>query len=101
MKYLGEHLLPGQIGFFFVVLSLVSSIVAAIAYFRSAQASNLEDEQSWKRIGRISFMIDAVSVFAVFALIFIVISNHYFEYYYAWNHSDKSLEPKYLLISIW
>ena len=101
MKYLGEHLLPGQIGFLFVVLSLVSSIVAAIAYFRSAQASNIEDEQSWKRIGRISFMIDAISVFAVFAMIFIIISNHYFEYYYAWNHSDKSLEPKYLLSSIW
>ncbi len=101
MKYIGEHLLPGQIGFFFVVLSLVSSIVATIAYFRSAQSSNLEDEQSWKRIGRISFMIDAVSVFAVFAMIFIIISNHYFEYYYAWNHSDKSLEPKYLLSSIW
>lgn len=101
MKYIGEHLLPGQIGFFFVVLSLVSSIVATIAYFRSAQASNLEDEQSWKRIGRISFMIDAISVFAVFTMIFIIISNHYFEYYYAWNHSDKSLEPKYLLSSIW
>lgn len=101
MKYLGEHLLPGQIGFFFVVLSLVSSIVATISYFRSAQSSNLEDEQSWKRIGRISFMIDAISVFAVFAMIFVIISNHYFEYYYAWNHSDKSLEPKYLLSSIW
>ena len=73
MKYIGEHLLPGQIGFFFVVLSLVSSIVATIAYFRSAQSSNLEDEQSWKRVGRISFMIDAISVFAVFTMIFIII----------------------------
>jgi len=35
MNYTGEHLLPGQLGHFFIVLSLVASLVATFAYFKS------------------------------------------------------------------
>jgi len=101
MNYLGEHLWPGQIGHFLLVLSLVSSLVACIAYFKSASAKMPLDADSWKKIARLCFAIDAFSVFSVFVLIYYIISNHYFEYSYAWNHSDKSLAPKYLLSSIW
>jgi len=101
MDYIGEHLWPGQLGHFFVVLSLVSSLVAAIAYFISSRSGNALEETSWKNIGRTAFIIDAISVMIVFSIIFFIISNHYFEYHYAWNHSDTTLEPKYLLSSIW
>lgn len=101
MKYIGEHLLPGQFGQFFLVLSLVASLVAMIAYFKSTNSRDLATAESWKKIGRFSFGIDIFSVFAIFGIIFFIISNHYFEYYYSWNHSDKSLEPKFLLSSIW
>lgn len=101
MNYIGEHLLPGQLGHFFVILSLVASLIATIAYAKSANAVQLTEAESWKRMGRIAFIVDAISVFSIFALIFILISRHYYEYYYAWNHSDKTLEPKYLLSSIW
>ena len=101
MNYIGEHLLPGQIGHFLVVLSFVAALVAAIAYARSVHAKSLADSESWRRLGRISFMVDAVALFSVFGVIFYIVANHYFEYHYAWNHSDRSLEPKYLLSSIW
>src|SRR3954470_3946674 len=101
MKYLGEHLLPGQLGHIFLVLSLVSSIVATIGYFKSANAIIPADKESWKRFARIAFLIDTISVIFIFGLIYYVISNHYFEYHYAWNHSDKSLNTGYLFSSIW
>ena len=101
MKYLGEHLLPGQLGHFFVVLSLVTSIVAAISYFKSTVSPVIEDQLSWKRLARIFFLVNVISVALIFFLIYFVISNHYFEYYYAWNHSDKSLSAGYLVSSIW
>jgi len=101
MNYIGEHLLPGQLGHFLLVLSLVSSLVATIAYFMSANAALPDVQQSWKRIARIAFLTDAVSVVFVFAIIYYIISNHYFEYHYAWNHSDKSLSLGYLVSSIW
>ena len=101
MDYIGEHLFPGQLGHFLIALSLVASLVATIAYFKSANAVLEEAVQSWRRIARIAFVIDAVSVTATFGIIYYLISNHYFEYYYAWNHSDKSLSTGYLLASIW
>lgn len=101
MNYIGEHLLPGQIGHFFLVLSLVSSLIASIAYFKSANAVVPDEAIGWRKIARISFIIDALSVFSIFAIIYFIISNHFFEYSYAWTHSDKSLAPKYLLSSIW
>lgn len=101
MNYIGEHLLPGQLGFFLLVLSLVSSIMACFAYAKSANANSVEDAAGWKKLGRLFFRIDAFSIFLIFGIIFFIISNHYYEYYYAWNHSDNSLEPKFLLSSIW
>lgn len=99
--YIGEHLFPGQAGYFFIVVSLVASLIASIAYFKSANSAFQPDADSWKRLARIAFIVDAVSVMAVFGFIYYIISNHYFEYYYAYNHSDKSLNPGYLLSCIW
>lgn len=101
MNYIGEHLLPGQFGQFFLLLSFVASIIATIAYWKSAVAKSGEEEISWKKLARAAFIIDAFSVAAVFGIIYYIIANHYFEYYYAWNHSDTSLKAKYLLSSIW
>jgi cytochrome c-type biogenesis protein CcmF len=101
MKYIGEHLLPGQLGHFLIVLSLIASLVATIAYFKAANATTPQDHDSWKKLARAAFFIDAVSVLTVFGIIFFIIANHYHEYFYAWNHSDVTLKPKYLLSSIW
>lgn len=101
MKYLGEHLLPGQIGHILIVLSLVSSLVASIGYFLATQAKLPDESARWKKVARVAFLVDAFSIFVIFGLIYYIISHHYFEYLYAWTHSDKSLEPKYLLSSIW
>lgn len=101
MNYIGEHLLPGQLGNFFLFLSFVASLVATIAYAKSANSTLQEDADSWKKIARVAFILDAISVVVVFLTIYYIISNHYFEYYYAWNHSDVSLKPKYLVSSIW
>src|SRR5687767_11485779 len=97
MNYIGEHLFPGQLGHFLLVLSLVSSVVATIAYYRAASSTDPADRLSWKRLARAAFVIDAICVMAVFGIIYYIIANHYFEYHYAWNHSDKSLSPGYLI----
>ncbi|MCR6718856.1 MAG: cytochrome c biogenesis protein CcsA [Chitinophagaceae bacterium] len=48
-----------------------------------------------------SFIIEALSVFTIFGLIYYINSNHLYEYKYAWQHSSKSLEYKYLVAGIW
>jgi cytochrome c-type biogenesis protein CcmF len=101
MDYIGEHRLPGQLGHFFIVLSLVASLVATFSYFKAARSKELSDAVYWKKLARISFITEAVSVIAIFAILFHIISNHLFEYKYAWQHSSRSLESKYLLACFW
>ncbi|MBI1781341.1 MAG: cytochrome c biogenesis protein CcsA, partial [Sphingobacteriales bacterium] len=101
MQYIGERLLPGQLGHLFVILSLVASLVAAIAYFKSTQSDLPEDKESWKRLARIAFSLDIISVFAIFFLLIFLIQSHYFEYFYVYKNSSTELEPKYILSCLW
>ncbi len=88
MDYTGEHLLPGLLGHFFITLSLVASLVATFAYFKTAQSKN-GAEASWKTMARGAFLVEVLSVFAIFGILFYIIYNHLFEYKYAWQHSRK------------
>src|SRR5687767_9142853 len=101
MDYIGEHLLPGRLGHFFIVLSLVASLLATFAYFKSAQSKNDPDAAYWKRLARWAFLTETISVIAIFSILFYIIYNHLFEYKYAWQHSSRSLELKYLLACFW
>jgi cytochrome c-type biogenesis protein CcmF len=123
MDYIGEHLLPGQLGHFFIVLSLISSLVATFAYFMASRLgtgtpvpgisatsvalnkqnilAGFGDTASWKRLARIAFITEVISVFAIFVILFYIIHNHLFEYHYAWKHSSRTLEFKYLLACFW
>lgn len=101
MEYIGEHLLPGQFGHFFIVLSLVASLLATFSYFKSTTAKTDIDAGYWKKLARFAFIAEVFSVFAVFGILFYIIHNHLFEYKYAWQHSSRSLEVKYLLSCFW
>lgn len=101
MRYLGEHLLPGQAGHFFAVLSLVASLVATIAYFKASRVELDTQKASWIRLARVSFLAETISVLAMFGILYYIISNHLFEYKYAYNHSDRSLQVEYLLSCFW
>src|SRR5688572_20907596 len=101
MNYIGEHLLPGQLGHFFIVLSLVACLVATFSYFKATSIKNDADALYWKKLARIAFIVEVVSIIAIFGILFYIIYNHLFEYKYAWQHSSRSLEVKYLLACFW
>ncbi|MEO8710630.1 MAG: cytochrome c biogenesis protein CcsA, partial [Parafilimonas sp.] len=67
----------------------------------SSRNKLLEEQRSWLKLARAAFFIETVCVFGIFITIYYIISNHYYEYYYAWNHSSRSLEKKYLFASFW
>ena len=81
MDYIGEHLVPGKIGHFFILLSLISSIAASVFYFISAQQKNtgaIDQSNSWKKLARIFFITEAISVFSIIGILFYLVSNHFF-----------------------
>ncbi len=101
MKFDGEHLLPGQLGHFFVLLAFTCSLLASISYITASFKNNIAEKASWIKLARIYFYVQTVSVLSVFACIFFICSNHYLEYLYAYKHTSKELEFKYLLACIW
>jgi cytochrome c-type biogenesis protein CcmF len=101
MNYNGEHLFWGGLGHSFAVLSFVASLVATIAFFKASRNNLSNDYKTWIRFARGAFAVETVCVFGIFFTLYFLISNHYYEYYYAWNHSSRSLEKKYLFASFW
>jgi cytochrome c-type biogenesis protein CcmF len=101
MNYFGEHLLPGQLGHFFIVLSLIASLVATFSFFKATRSTIETDAHYWKKLARYAFIIETVSVFSIFGILFYIIQNHLFEYKYAWQHSSLSLEFKYMFACFW
>lgn len=100
-QFIGEHLIPGEIGYFFSILSLVSSLLASFAFAKAFYANNLEHENSWSKFAKYAFGIEAIAVLGSFIVLFYIISNHLFEYKYAYSHSDKSMPLEYLLSCFW
>ena len=100
-NYLDEHLFPGQIGYFLTILSLVASLVATYSFARAFFSKEISLQAQWEKLAKITFIIESVSVFSCFVVLFYIISNHLFEYKYAYTHSDKNLPYQYLLSCFW
>ncbi|NQD72545.1 cytochrome c biogenesis protein CcsA, partial [Sphingobacterium shayense] len=98
VNYVGEQLLPGKIGQFFVVLAFGAAIFSLVSYFFATKEPEVK---SWKKLGRIGFWINAISVVSIGAVLFYIIYNHLFEYHYVYAHSSRSLPTHYIISSFW
>ncbi len=105
IQYIGENLLPRQIGHLGVVLSFVAALLAAISYSFSTNQQNKEligvGATSWRSLGRWSFGVHGVSVLTIIGSIFYVMINKRFEYFYAHSHVDTDLEFRYVFAAFW
>ena len=61
IQFIGENLLPGKVGQFFIVLAFVASLLSTISYFFAVKNKN-EQDNSWTKIGRYAFFINIVSI---------------------------------------
>ena len=99
-QFIGENLLPGQVGQFFIVLAFCASLLSTISYFYSSRNENL-DETSWRNLGRVGFLINWLSVISVGVILFYLILVHSYEYYYVYEHSSKQLPVYYIISAFW
>jgi cytochrome c-type biogenesis protein CcmF len=101
IQYIGEHLLPGQIGYVLTIVSLVASLLATFAFAKAFFSKELTIQYDWKKLAYIAFIIEAICVFSCFVILFYVIYNHLFEYKYAYLHSNTEMPVQYLLSCFW
>ncbi len=102
IQYIGENLVPRTIGHLGIVLSFVSALLASISYFISTQKrENQPLSNSWRSLGRWSFGVHGVAVLSVIAMIFYVMINKRYEYFYAHSHVDDHLDFRYIFAAFW
>jgi cytochrome c-type biogenesis protein CcmF len=106
IQYIGENLLPGKLGQFFIILSFCSALLSTISYYFATVSSHGDSFQKqavvgWQKIARIGFSLNIVSVIGIGSCLFYIIYNHLFEYHYAWAHSSKTLPVYYIISSFW
>lgn len=95
----GESLIYGQLGQIMVIIALISSLLFSIAYFYQSNEKTLDT--SWRRLGRWAFGMHMWSLLSILALLFYLIFNHFYEYYYVWQHSSNSLPLRYIFSCFW
>jgi cytochrome c-type biogenesis protein CcmF len=101
-QFTGEHLWPGQLGHFFVIVSFVSALLSAFSYFNAVRNENaLTGNRTWLLLGRGGFMLHTISIISIFTALFYIITRHLFEYHYAWEHSSYDMPSEYLLSCFW
>ena len=61
MQFEGEHLLPGQIGHFFVLLAFIASIISTIAFATAGYKKDLIEKKSWLNFARLAFITQLIS----------------------------------------
>ncbi|MCU0352745.1 MAG: cytochrome c biogenesis protein CcsA [Cytophagales bacterium] len=91
----------GNFGHFAVILSFITSLVAAFGYYQMSLRTEMGDIASWRRFSRAAFFVHFASVVAVVVSLFYIIANHYFEYYYAYDHASLSLPTEYIVACFW
>lgn len=101
IQYVGEHLLPAQLGRILILLGFVSAILSTVGFFLATQQRGMASAAGWRTIGRIAFGVHAASIFTVIGTIFYVMAQQYYEYQYVQAHVSEELPMEYIFSAFW
>jgi cytochrome c-type biogenesis protein CcmF len=97
-----EHTFLSSFGYALVFLAFVTALLSSVAYFISVKNEETPIvEASWKKLGRISFLVHAFAMLSVVGLVFWMLINHYYEFNYIWKYSNNSMPMKYVFACFW
>jgi cytochrome c-type biogenesis protein CcmF len=98
VHYLGEQLIFGKIGNVFIIIAFTCALLSCLSYFFFNRNPL---DKSWKNLARTSFFIHTFCIIGIFGVLYYLILNHRFEYYYVWEHSSTTLPVRYILACFW
>ncbi len=100
IQYVGEHLVPGQIGHFAIIAGFLTALLSAWFYFRSAHLAG-NAREVYRRAGRVSFYTHSGFIVLSSFMLMVILLNRYYEYRYVWAHAENDLALGYLIASFW
>lgn len=96
--YTGEWYWAAHIGRFLVALGFASALLGFAAYLKGGLG---QGDASWKKLGRISFLVHAFSFLTVIALVFFLLLNHRYEFQYVWKHLNNKMPLSFNISAFW
>ncbi|MBM3428772.1 MAG: hypothetical protein FJX95_08320, partial [Bacteroidetes bacterium] len=97
IQYLNEHIWPGVLGHFFVVLAFVAALGSAVAYYMDENQPLLD----WKMWARRAYYAHVGAVIGIVIMMLWILLNHQYEYKYAFDHLNNSMPLKYIFSCLW
>ncbi len=101
MTYIGEQLWPGWIGQGLIWLAFITSTVAAILYYFTANEKNPLSVLKRRKIARWLFYTCTTAIILALVILYYLILNHRFEYSYVWQYSSKDMPIAYIWSCFW
>ncbi len=97
IRYVGEHLWVHYCGRLLILFALFSAFFYVIAFLKNYKDISAD----WIKSLKVAFIFHAISVIGIIGLIFFMMTQHYYEYQYAWAHVSDELPLKYILSAFW
>jgi cytochrome c-type biogenesis protein CcmF len=101
IQYIGETLLPGQLGQLGVLLGFVGALLSMIAYWFATQRRESTEFESWRNIGRYAFLTHGLGIFMVIGALLYAMINQLYEYQYVQAHVSEELPMKFIFSALW
>ncbi|MDO8365796.1 MAG: cytochrome c biogenesis protein CcsA [Saprospiraceae bacterium] len=101
MQYIGEHLLPGQLGHLCAVLSFVAALLASVSYFIATQRRQTAQYEGWRNLGRYAYLLHGVATMGIIGMLFWILTGKMYEYQYAWANVSDDLPMEYVFSAFW
>ncbi|HRY98627.1 MAG TPA: cytochrome c biogenesis protein CcsA [Bacteroidales bacterium] len=95
IQYIGEHLLPGQLGHIAINLSFLTAILATVFYFMAQRNGQR------MKLARGLFMAHVGLFITAMGILYFMIFQHYFEYRYVWQYSSLDMSAKFIVSCFW
>ncbi|MFW5777636.1 MAG: cytochrome c biogenesis protein CcsA [Bacteroidota bacterium] len=100
IQYVGEHLFPGYLGRFFLLVGFALALISSFFYFQSVRSAKGEDKR-WANWGKITFYVHGLAVILASSILMYLLLNRYYEYKYVWVHVENDLGLGYMIASFW
>lgn len=100
IQYVGEHLLPGNIGRFAIILGFISAFLSSFFYLQASR-ENPADTFLWKKWGRYAFFAHSFFIILASTLLMYILLYRFYEYRYVWVHVENDLGLGYHIASFW
>ncbi len=96
--YTGEWLWAAYLGRILVAFGFAAALLGFVAYLKGSLGKG---DASWLKLGRKAFILHAIAFVLVFALMYVLILNHRYEYQYVWKHLNDTMPLKFQISCFW